>query len=294
MKKKNGTAYLFLTPFILMVSVFYLIPAVLTVIMSFTSLDSAFVWQWNSFRNYQKIFADPNTLVIIWNTLVFVVISIVVTIVLDLFFSVLVTYFIKNESISSLFKSLLMIPMITPAVVYSILWIWLLDASREGVVNRIYMGLTGSDLPLNWIAKYPMEIVIAATVLTSLAFGAINFSSAIKSIPENQFRAARIDGAGEWEIVKSIILPNIRGHIQFIALWETLGLFTNYVTILLITNGGPGGRTEVWALSAYHKAFANQQYGYGAAISMMLIVVVLILMILINKVMQSRNDGQGR
>lgn len=291
MKKKNGTAYLFLAPFILMVSVFYLIPAVLTVIMSFTSLDSAFVWEWNNFRNYQKIFADPNTMVIIRNTLIFVATAIAATIVLDLFFSILVTYFIKNESVSSIFKSLLMIPMITPAVVYSILWIWLLDASKEGVINKIYMSLTGSDMPLNWIARYPMEIVIAATVLTSLAFGAINFSSAIKSIPENQFKAARIDGASEWEIVKSIILPNIRYHIQFIALWETLGLFTNYVTILLITNGGPSSRTEVWALSAYHKAFTNQQYGYGAAISMMLIVVVLVLMILMNKVMQSRNHA---
>lgn len=291
MKKKNGTAYLFLAPFILMVSIFYLIPAILTVVMSFTSLDSAFVWEWNDFRNYQKIFADPNTMVIIRNTLIFVVTAIAVTLVLDLFFSVLVTYFIKNEEISNMFKSLLMIPMITPAVVYSILWIWLLDASKEGVINRIYMNLTGSDMPLNWIAKYPMEIVIAATVLTSLAFGAINFSSAIKSIPDNQFKAARIDGASEWEIVKSIILPNIRRHIQFIALWETLGLFTNYVTILLITNGGPGNQTEVWALSAYHKAFTNQQYGYGAAISMMLIVVVLILMILINKVMSSRMNA---
>jgi inositol-phosphate transport system permease protein len=100
-----------------------------------------------------------------------------------------------------------------------------------------------------------------------------------------------VDGASEWEIVRSIIIPNIRYHIQFIALWETLGLFTNYVTILLITNGGPGNKTEVWALSAYHKAFNNQQYGYGAAISMVLILVVLVLMILMNKVMQKRNDA---
>ena len=114
-------------------------------------------------------------------------------------------------------------------------------------------------------------------------------SSAIKSISEEQFKAARIDGAGEWEIVTGIILPNIRYHIQFIALWETLGLLTNYVTIMLITDGGPSMKTEVWALSAYHKAFTNQQYGYGAAISMVLILVVMILMLLLNKVMSRRD-----
>lgn len=290
MKKQNRQAYQFLSPFIILVSIFYIVPALLTVAMSLTSLDSSFVWKWNNFNNYRKILLDPNTLIIVRNTVVFVVCAISITILLDLIISILVTYFIKSENISSLFKSIIMIPMITPAVVYSVLWIWLLDASENGVINQFYMSVTGSDLPLNWIAKYPMQIVVMATVLTSVAFGTINFSSAIKSIPENQFKAARIDGAGEWEIIKSIILPNIRYHIQFIALWETLGLFTNYVTIMLITDGGPSLKTEVWALSAYHKAFTNQQYGYGAAISMVLILVVMVLMILLNRVMDRRDE----
>ena len=288
-KKQNGQAYPFLTPFMILVSIFYIVPAILTIAMSLTDLYSSFVWELNNFNNYRKILLDPNTAQIVFNTVVFVGCAIAITILLDLVIAVLVTYFIKNESISSFFKSLIMIPMITPAVVYSVLWIWLLDASENGVINQLYMGITGSDLPLNWIAKYPMQIVVMATVLTSLGFGAINFSSAIKSISEEQFKAARIDGAGEWEIVTGIILPNIRYHIQFIALWETLGLLTNYVTIMLITDGGPSMKTEVWALSAYHKAFTNQQYGYGAAISMVLILVVMILMLLLNKVMSRRD-----
>lgn len=289
MKNKNGQAYLFLTPFIILVSVFYVVPAFLTILMSFTGLDSSFIWEFNDFKNYKKIFLDPNTLTIVWNTCVFVGVAIVVTISLNLLFAILTTYFIKVEKYASLFKSILMIPMITPAVVYSVLWIWLLEASENGVVNQVFLSFADSQ-PINWIAKYPMQIVLIATILTSIAYGTTIFSSAIKSIPENQFKAARIDGAGEWEIVKSIIFPNIRYHIQFIALWETLGLLTNYVTILLITNGGPGIKTEVWALSAYHKAFTDQQYGYGAAISCVLILVVLLLMILINKVMQKQNE----
>ena len=157
------------------------------------------------------------------------------------------------------------------------------------MVNRVYLSFVDSQ-PINWIAKYPMQIVLCATILVNIAYGTIIFSSAIKSIPENQFKAAHVDGAGEWEIIKSIIIPNIGYHIQFIALWEAQGLLTNYVTILLITNGGPGIQTEVWSLSAYHKAFNDQQYGYGAAISLMLILVVLVLMILMNKVMQKQNE----
>ncbi len=289
--KKNLQAYGFLTPFLLFVTILYILPAILTVIMSFTSLDTGFVWEINGFNNYIKIFKDPNTMVIIKNTIIFVSVSIVITITLDLFLAIMTTYFIKSEKLGSFFKAILMIPMITPAVVYSVLWIWILDAGENGFLNRFYAQLFGGD-PVNWIATNPMLVVIIATILVSIAYGTIVFSSAVKSIPENQFKAAKIDGASDFEIVKSIILPNLKFHIQFIALWETLGLLTNYTTILLITNGGPGNQSEVWALSAYHKAFIDGNYGYGAAISVMLIIVVVILLIFINLLANRNKAGE--
>lgn len=287
MKAKNMQAYLFLSPFLILTTVLYIVPAILTVIMAFTSLDSSFIWEFNGIDNFVRIFKDPNTIVIVKNTVLYVLITITLTLILEIFFSVMTTYFIRSEQRGNIFKAILMIPMITPAVVYSVLWIWLLEAGENGLANQLYTSATGLG-PVNWIAKYPFEVVIMATLLTSIAYGTIVFSSAIKSIPENQFKAARVDGAGEWEIVTNIILPNLRYHVAFIALWETLGLLTNYVTIMLITNGGPGIQSEVWALSAYHKAFGDRQYGYGAAISLVLIVVVMCLMLVISRVMKKQ------
>ena len=187
-KYKNGQAYAFLSPFLILVTVFYVLPAIITVAMSFTNLDSAFTWKFIGLKNYQKIFRDPNTMTIIRNTALFVLIAITGTVVLDLFFAVMTTYFIKSERAAGVFKAFLMVPMITPAVVYSVLWIWLLEASDSGLVNKLYTAITGS-LPLNWIAKYPFQIILFATVMVSFAYGTTIFSSAIKSIPENQFKA---------------------------------------------------------------------------------------------------------
>lgn len=288
-KYKNGQAYAFLSPFLVLVAIFYVLPAIITVAMAFTSLDASFVWKFVGLKNFRRIFLDPNTITIVKNTLGFVLIAISATIVIDLFFAIMTTYFIKSEKISSILKAILMIPMITPAVVYSVLWIWLLEAGDSGVVNKLYKMVTGNEA-VNWIAQYPFAMILIATVLVSFAYGTTIFSSAIKSIPDNQFKAAKVDGANEWEIVTGIILPNIKFHIQFIALWETLGLLTNYVTIMLITDGGPGIKTEVWALSAYHKAFRDQQYGYGAAISIVLIIVVMFIMLLVNQVLNKQNS----
>lgn len=296
-RKNNVQAYAFLTPFLILVTVLYILPAILTIVMAFTDLDKTFIWKMAGLKNFQRIFRDPNTLTILKNTVVYVGVCISATLLIDLMFATLTTHFIKTERVSSFFKGVLMIPMITPAVVYSVLWIWLLASTGDGVLNQIFMGITGSSSPVNWIAKYPMQVVIMAKLMTSIAYGTTIFSSAIKSIPENQFKAARVDGAKEWEIVKSIILPNLRFHIVFIALWETLGLLTDYTTILLITDGGPGVASEVWALSAYHKAFINGKYGYGAAISLMLILVVLVLMVAISiinaRMERSERNGEA-
>ena len=280
MKNKNLQAYSFLSPFIVLVSVFYIAPALLTIVMSFTSLDAAFIWEYAGFSNYKRIFMDPTTLTIVRNTVLYIGISIAIVLVLDLFIAVMTTYFIRSDGWASLFKSIIMIPMITPSVVYSVLWIWFLDASENGFINSLLHSIDSSFTPVNWIADYPFQVIIIVQVMVSLAYGSIIFSSAIRSIPENLFKAARVDGAGEIEIIKTVILPNISGHIKFIAMWETLGLMTNYINILLITNGGPLIRTEVWALNAYHKAFIDQQYGYGAALSVMLILVVFMMMLL--------------
>ncbi len=291
MRRKNMQAYAFLSPFLVFVTILYIIPAVLTVAMAFTSLNASFVWKFNGLKNFERMLKDPNTITIILNTVKYVGICIVLTIVMDLFFAIMTTYFIRRERISELFKAVLMIPMITPAVVYSVLWIWLLDASEHGIVNQLMASIFGAA-PQNWIASYPFTVVTIATLLTSIAYGTVIFSSAIKTIPEPQFKAARVDGAGELSIVFNIIIPNLRYHISFIALWETLGLLTNYITVLLITNGGPGIRSEVWALSAYHKAFVDRQYGYGAAISLVLIIVVMILMLILARIAR-KQSGKG-
>lgn len=174
MRQKNMQAYLFLSPFLIFITVLYILPAILTVIMAFTSLDSAFIWKFNGINNFRKILMDPNTPIIAWNTVKYVGITIFLTVVLDLFFAIMTTYFIRDERKGNIFKSILMIPMITPGVVYSVLWLWLLEATPNGLANKVYMALGGSE-PLNWIAQYPFVIIIAATLLTSIAYGTTVF-----------------------------------------------------------------------------------------------------------------------
>lgn len=77
--KRNLQAYGFLTPFLVLVSLLYILPAILTVAMAFTDLDGAFIWEFAGLKNFRKIFRDPNTIIIIRNTILYVASTIGIT-----------------------------------------------------------------------------------------------------------------------------------------------------------------------------------------------------------------------
>lgn len=82
----------------MLVSLFYIAPAILTIIMSFTALDGAFFWTFAGFGNYRKIFMDPNTIQILKNTILYIFVSMVLIIILDLFIAIMTTYFIRSNT----------------------------------------------------------------------------------------------------------------------------------------------------------------------------------------------------
>jgi inositol-phosphate transport system permease protein len=107
------------------------------------------------------------------------------------------------------------------------------------------------------------------------------FASALKAIPKTQFWASEIDGASRWQQIRYIVLPQLRWPILFVTCYQTLSLLASFDLILLSTDGGPGGSTEVWSLAAYHTALnnyaGNLEYGYGSAMALALVIIGIVL-----------------
>ena len=291
MIKDEAKKSILLLPAVILLVCFFIVPIILTIYYSFTNMAltgaNAQNFQFVGIDNYVKIFKDQNTLIAIKNTLIFLIGSLVGQSVLGF----VIAYLMKGKAkaFRSVVGPCILVGWVMPEIVVSLAMLAFFDMS--GTMNAI---LTAIHLPaVEWIYAHPMATVVIANVWHGTAFSMMNFQSALDNVSGDIEEAARVDGAGEWEIVRNIILPNLRFHITFIALWETLGLLTNYVTIMLITNGGPGVQTEVWALSAYHKAFSDSQYGYGAAISLVLIVVVMVLMLVIGAVMHHQEKSRS-
>ena len=178
-----------------------------------------------------------------------------------------------------IFRALWLLPRISPSVVYALMWTWAVAPAPYGIINELVAPF--GVAPRFWLNTDPWPVVIFVNGFVGASLGMLVFTSAIESIPEDLFRAARVDGASAWQIVRRITLPLIRWPILFVLVYQTMSLLASYEYILLTTNGGPGlYLTEVWSLWAFHTAlqsyFGNLEIGLGAAMAAILVLAGLV------------------
>ncbi len=276
------TPLLFIGPAAILVILFFFLPVILTWGISFTDMSTATFGGRASFvglDNYMRMMLSPYTSKIFTNTLVYVVCTLVFfNVGMALVISLLTTSI--NKTAGSLFRAIWLLPRITPAVIYVIMWQYMLAAPPSGILSQFVTGVLGGE-GKNWLYSYPMVAVIVANGLIGTSFGMIIFTSAIESIPPEYPMAAKVDGASTWQIIRRITIPLIRWPLLFVMAYQTLSLLTSFEQILLLTGGGPGFyTTEVWALYAYHTAlsnyYGNTEFGFGSALAAILVVIGVI------------------
>lgn len=284
-------AMLFLGPAIVLLAMFFLAPIVVNVLVSFS--DMAQTVRFDDFptlAQYNKLgHADPEALLgfelrgSFYRALSLTVIFVVLTLgIFNLSFALLLalTTTAMPERLGTIFRAIWLLPRMSPSVVYSLLWVWVIDSSERGLFNQIIMffGLQ----PMNLRLDHPMAVIVVANGLIGASLGMIIFTSAIRSIPEHLFHAARVDGAGSIAIIRHVILPALRWPISYITIYQALALLVSFEYIFLIM--GPARSTMTMAMLSYTKTLAPQigggQYAYGAAIAMILIVIGIIAALL--------------
>ena len=284
----HATALFFMAPSLVLVALFFVAPVVITLGMSLTDMATATGlsrWEWVGLDNYERIARGRFTLLILGNTLFYVAATLTFNVLVGLGVALLSTH--VEPKAGGTFRALWLLPRISPSVVYALMWTWAAADAPFGVINQVVepFGVT----PRFWLASDPWLIIILINGFVGASMGMLVFTSAIKSIPEELFRAARVDGASAWQIVRRITLPLLKWPILFVLTYQTMSMFASYEYILLTTNGGPGlYGTEVWSLWAFHTAlnsyYGNLEFGFGAALAAVLVVMGLLISFLLLRV----------
>lgn len=275
-------AWSFMLPAAILVIIFFFVPVVILFTLSLTDLASSnFSQPWNfiGLGNFTRMFSDQFFPKILGNTFLYVALTLTFfNVGLALVLAILTTRVSRRAGF--FFRVVWLLPRLTPSVIYILIWQRISAPAPFGILNQL-LGPFGVE-SRQWLFTNPWLFVIMVNGFVGASFGLILFASAIESIPKDFVTAAKVDGASEWQIIRDITIPMIRWPLLFVTVYQTLSLLTSFEYILLLTDGGPGlYKTEVWALTAYHRAlqtyFGNNQWGYGAAWGVILVIIGIVL-----------------
>jgi multiple sugar transport system permease protein len=275
-KKLRNTNYLLLLPAFLLIGIFAIYPIFQALWMSFTDselLSTGF--KWIGIKNYRRLLTDANFYTSLKATFWFVLGSVF----LQYFMGMGGALLLHNLrlKVSRLFRSLLILPYTLSELVVGILWLRILD-SEFGLANAFVYFLGGT--PQAWLYKWAMPAAIIVNVWWGSTFSLLLFEAAMKSVPDEWYESARVDGASAGFQFRHVTLPALK-YVTFLDLiYITLFTINTFGILFVLTFGGPGHTTEVLGLHMWKQAFRDYNLGYGASISMVLFGINIILTIL--------------
>jgi inositol-phosphate transport system permease protein len=278
--RRRANFAIFLGPAIILTVLFFVVPVIIDIAVSFTDLSRSLRITRFTTEQYEKIFAGDRRLPEVMG-LTFIYVFGTLAIFNVTFGLVLALTTTSLSKISGgFFRGVWLLPRMSPSVLYILLWLWAINPSEVGLLNQVLMQVFGLDRPLDAMTETPVALIIIANGFIGASMGMIIFTAAIRGIPEHLFHAAAVDGAGTLAQIRFITLPALRWPISFVTIYQTLSLLVSFEYILLLTKGGPFYDTTVYALYIYRRAFEAGQYAYGAALALFLIVIGVALALL--------------
>jgi multiple sugar transport system permease protein len=129
---------------------------------------------------------------------------------------------------------------------------------------------------INWLGNPALALPAAMVmdVWKTTPFVVILLLAGLKTVPRDLLQAARIDGAGEWDVFRRVTLPLIRPVIIVVLIFRTLDAFRVFDAVYVLTGGGPANTTETLSIYAYKTLFQTLQFGYGSALSVVVFLSV--------------------
>ncbi|GAB3826620.1 carbohydrate ABC transporter permease [Kribbella italica] len=272
-RRTTTAEYLFVVPAVLFVGFTVLYPLGYNVVQSFQDVGIAQIVNGNAkfvgLDNYADQFGRPEFWKSFGISLLYTGGTVLATFVAGL---ALALFFHRDFPGRNVLRALLLLAWVLPTVVSANVWRWLLDGTY-GLLNTVL----GTEI--FWLGKpgTAMVAVMLASAWSFAPFAMVLLLAGLQGISGTLYEAARIDGAGAWAQFRRITLPLLRPVSLTTVLLCFISTFKTFDTVFLMTQGGPGGATEVLPVYAYKLAFSFYKFDVAAVATTMLLVVPVVL-----------------
>jgi multiple sugar transport system permease protein len=251
-------------------------PIVYNLVMSFQSVTignlATLMRPLAGFDNYATALADVAFRTAFVNSAIFVLANVVGQIGIGLLVALL---FAQNFAGSQFLRGLLLSTWLIPGLVTGALWKWMF-ASEYGVANFVLSALGAIGTPIHWLSDPAVALtaVTIANIWHGMPFSMLLIAAALTSIPQEQYEAAMMDGAGPLARFRFITLPAITPTLLAVACLVTIYAMRAFDLILAMTHGGPVNASNVLPLLSYQYSFEQFRFGVGAAVATFAFVIV--------------------
>lgn len=285
-RKRIMYAYLFFAPFALFFTVFRAVPFLEAVGLVFYQWDILTPPKFIGLQNFQKVFADKKFWSSLWHTLYFTILTVPPLVIFGFLLATLVHAKIKWQGF---FRSAFYLPNILSISVVCLTWGMLYNNSF-GPFNGVlkFLGLPG----VKWTGdvRWAMLSIAGTTVWWTLGFNFLVYLAGLQQISPSYYEASEIDGANGWQNLWYLTLPLLkRSHILVIVL-QVVASLQIFGQVLLLTAGGPSGRTRVLVQYIYETGFRYFKMGYAQTMAFLFFILMLAVSYLQIRLLTGKED----
>jgi multiple sugar transport system permease protein len=280
--KRSYAGWLFVAPALVALAVFFVVPVVGALAMSFTDFDIYALADLKNLRfigfdNYVRLLQTPLFWQALFNTLYFVVLGVPLSIIVSLGAALLLNSHLAR--FKAFFRTALFAPVVTTLVAVAVVWRYLLHA-RYGFLNYA-LSAFGID-PIDWLGDphWAMPAIILLSVWKNFGYNMVILLAALQTVPAELYEAARIDGANAWRQLRDVTLPALAPVLLMVSILTIAGHFQLFAEPYVMTQGGPAQRTITVLYFMYEEGFKWWSLGSASAVAFVLFVLMFAVTLL--------------
>lgn len=265
MNKRNIKYFpIFLLPTLIAFTIAFIIPFVLGIALSFTEFTTVIDAKWVGFKNYKEAFANKEFINALWFTVKFAVVSVITINVFSFLFALLLTRKIKG---TNLFRTVFFMPNLIGGIVLGYIW--------QLIINGV---LFHYDVTLTFKPEYGFWGLIILMNWQMIGYMMVIYIAGIQNVPGDVIEAARIDGAGSFQILKNVTIPLVMPAVTICTFLTMSNSFKLFDQNLALTAGAPSKKTAMLALdifNSFYGSVGSEGIGQAKAVIFFLIVALV-------------------
>src|SRR5437588_791929 len=270
LKRKSTAAFLMTLPLIILIAVLVLYPAFYS--LHLATLNKS-MQRFVGLGNFEFLFKRETFWLVVKQSCIFAVSAVVFKALIGF----IVAHFVHNIPAKGQrkWRGMLLVPWVIPPAMSTLAWLWLFDPSYSAF-NWILAHLGMHGIPWTGEANWARFSVILVNIWVGAPFFMIMYLAALKSVPEQLYEAASIDGATWWQRIWYVTLPMMRNIIAITALFSTIVTFANFDIVRVLTSGGPLTSTHLFATWAFKVGIESGDIPLGATVSLFMVPILAV------------------